>query len=192
MPSRQADGFGLGDWLGVEVDPPVGVVVGAVCDPLDPPLGVVDVPPLVEPAGELVPGRADGLVDRLLLPGVADGVVARMVAALVGPTTPLTGDDVLDGPDEAWVGDWPVDEPPVVAVPAGDWFAVGASWNAPDMSSATMPALATRAPPTANAVTRLRWFHCGWPDSLWLGGPGGAGGPVGSDMRDGTFHSSEP
>lgn len=189
MPSRQADGFGLGDWLGV--DPPVGVVVGAVDDPLDPPAGADDVLPLVEPAGELVLGWADGLVDCLVPPGVACGVVARMVAALVGPTTPPAGDDVLDGPDEARVEDWPVGEPPVVAVPTGDWFAAGASRNAPDMSSATMPTLATSAPPTVSAVTRLRWFHCGWLCSPWLGGPGGAGGPVGSDMRGGTFHPSE-
>jgi hypothetical protein len=55
MPSRQAVGFGDGDWLGVVLDSPLGVVDG---DPVGAPsLGVLEVlPPVAGLAGEPVLG----------------------------------------------------------------------------------------------------------------------------------------
>jgi hypothetical protein len=158
MPSRQADGDGEG------LDPPLGLVeCEPVGDPLelDPPLGVPDPLLPVELAGEPVLGWADGLVDGFLPPVVARVPVAPAVAALLGPAAP--GADVRDAPDEPCDGVWPVAGAPVVAVPAGDWFAAGVPLNAPETSSATSPALASTATPIATAPARLRWFPCGWP-----------------------------
>jgi hypothetical protein len=183
MPSRQADG----DPLGAGLDPPVGLVeAGPDGDPLDP-VGVLDPPPVVGLAGEPVLGWADGLVDGFLPPVAALVPVAPAVAALLGPAAP-PGADVRDAPVAPCDGVWPVAVAPVVAVPAGDWFAAGVSLNAPETSSATRPAAATAATPAAITPARLRWFGCDWSGSPRPGGPGGT---AGRDMRGGTVHSSE-
>ena len=156
MPSRQADGDG--DPLGEGLEVPLGLVeAGPVGDPLDPPLGVLDPPPLVGLAGELVLGWADGLVEGFFAACV---LVAPVVAALLGPAAPLAGADVRDTLDEP--GEGPVPVAPLVAVPAGDWFAAGVPLNAPETSSATRPALATAATPTATTPARLRGVPCDW------------------------------
>ena len=169
-PDPPVDGAPVGDWLGA---PPVGVSDGL-------PLGLV-------PAGELVVGWADGLFDGCLPPGVAFEPVAPGVATVLG-LVPPAGPVVPTAPDAVCDGTWPVDGAPVVEDPTGAWFAAGAPLNAPEMSSATMPALAKRAAPTVTAVpVRRRGLGCGaGPGCPWTGG-----GPVGSDMRGGTFHSSE-
>jgi hypothetical protein len=160
MPSRQADGDG--DPLGEGLDPPLGLVeAGPVGDPLDPPLGVLDPPPVVGLADEPVLGWADGLVAGFLPAVVARVPVAPVVAALLGPAAPPAA-DVGDTPDEPCDGVWPAAGAPVVEVPAGDWFAAGVPLNAPEISSATRPAPATAAVPTASALVRLRWFPGGW------------------------------
>lgn len=154
MPSRQADGDG--DPLGAGLDPPVGLVeVGPDGDPLDP-VGVLDPPPVVGLAGEPVLGWADVLVDGFL-PVAARVPVAPDVAALLGPAAPPGA----DAPDEPCDGVWPVVEAPVVAVPAGDWFAAGVPLNTPETSSPARPAAATAATPAAITAARLRWFGCG-------------------------------
>ena len=129
-------------------------------------------------------GWADGLVDGFLPPVVARVPVAPLVAARSGRAAP-PGADVRDAPCD---GLWPVAGAPVVAVPAGDWFAAGVPLNTPETSSATRPALAAAATPAAITPARLRWFGCGWSGWPWPGGPGGT---AGSDMRGGTVHSSE-
>jgi hypothetical protein len=163
---------------------PLGLVGGEVDgDPLEvPPLGVPDAPP---PGVELVLGRPEGLADGFL-PGVAFGLVAPGVATVLGPAAPPAPPDVRAAPDALCDGVRPVLEVPAVEGPAGAWFAVGEPLNAPETSSATRPALAATAAPTATAVPRRRWFPRGWPGCPW------PGGPVGRDMRGGTFHSSEP
>jgi hypothetical protein len=150
MPSRQPDGDGDGDPPCVGADVPLwpvdGALVGGALDP--PPLGVL---PPVGLAGELVPVRAEGLVDGFLPP-----VAARwLVAALLGRTPPLAGADVLNAPDE---GAWLVAAPPVAEFRGDIWFAAGAPLNAPEASSATSPALAARAEtaPIARPLARLR------------------------------------
>ena len=161
---------------------PPGLVAGG---PLGvPPLGVPGALRLgVEPAGELVPGCADGLVDGFFPPGVAFGLVAPGVATVPGLLAPPPGLDVRAAPDALCDGTRLAAGVPVVEVPAGAWIEAGAPVNAPETSSATRPALATTAAPTATAAaTRRRWLPGGCP---------GPGGPVGSDMRGGTFHSSE-
>jgi hypothetical protein len=156
-------------------------------DPLEvPPPGVPDALPLgVEPAGALVLGRPEGLADGSLPPGVAVGLVPAGVATVLGPAAP-PGPDVRAAPDALCDGVRPVVEVPAVEGPAGPWFAAGEPLNAPETSSATRPALATATAPTATAAPpRRRWLSRGWPGCPW------PGGPVGSDMRPGTFHSSE-
>jgi hypothetical protein len=176
MPRKHFDGDGDGELVGVPV------VGEPVAGPLGlPPVGVPGALPLgVEPAGALVRGWADGLVDGFFPPGVACGLVAACVAAALGPEVRAAPDALCDGTRLA-AG--------VLAVegPAGAWFAAGVPVKAPETSSATRPPLATTATPTATAVpARRRGFLCGWP-----GGWPGPGGPVGRDMRGGTFHSSE-
>jgi hypothetical protein len=173
-----------------ELGVPVGLDVGGALDgdPLvGPPLGEPDVPPLGdELAGAPVLGRAEGLLDGFFPPGVPVGLVAAGVAAVLGPAAPPTEPDGSAAPDALCDGTWPDAGAPVVAGPAGAWFAAGAPVNAPETSSATRPALARTAAPTATAApARRRWFPGGCP-----GCPGPAG-PVGTDMRGGTFHSSE-
>jgi hypothetical protein len=165
------DGAPVGDWLGA---PPVGVSDGL-------PLGL-------EPAGEPVVGWADGLFDGFFPPGAAFELVAPGVATVLGPVPPA-GPVVRTAPDVLRVGTWPVVGASVVEDPAGAWFAVGAPLNAPETSSATRPTQAKSAAPTAIAVpVRRRGLGRGaGPGCPWAGG-----GPVGSDMRCDTLHSSEP
>lgn len=181
MPRKHFDGDGDGELLGPELGVPVGPVVGEPDD--GPPVGVPGALPLgAELGGALVRGWADGLVDGFFPPGVACGLVAAWVAAPLGPAGP----EVRAAPDALCDGTR-LAEVAAVEGPAGAWFAAGVPVNAPDTSSATRPPLATTATPTATAVpARRRGFPCGWP-----GGCPGPGGPVGRDMRGGTFHSSE-
>lgn len=168
-PEPLVDGAPVGDWLGA---PPVGVSDG--------------LPLAVDPVGEPVVGRADGLFDGFFPPAVAFEFVAPGVATVLGPVPPA-GPVVRSAPDVLRVGTWPVVGAPVVEDPAGAWFAVGAPLNAPETSSATRPALAKSAAPTATAApVRRRGLGRG----AGPGCPSRGGGPVGSDMRCGTFHSS--
>jgi hypothetical protein len=187
IPRKQDDGDGDGDPLDEGLGVPLGLVAGEVDgDPLEvPPPGVPDPPPL---GVELVPGRPEGLADGFLPPGVVFGLAAPGVATVLGPAAPPAGPDVRAAPDALCDGVRPVLEVPAVEGPAGTWFAVGEPLNAPETSSATRPALAAAATPTA--TTRRRGFPCGWPGCPWPGCPG-PGGFVGSDMRGGTFQSSE-
>jgi hypothetical protein len=179
MPRKHFDGDGDGEPLGPELGVPV---VGAPDDGA--PVGVPGALPLgVELAGALVRGWADGLVDGFFPPGVAFGLVAAWVAVVPGPAGP----EVRAAPDALCDGTRLAAGVLAVEGPAGAWFAAGVPVNAPETSSATRPALATTAAPTATAApVRRRGFPCGSP-----GGCPGPGGPVGRDMRGGTFHSSE-
>jgi hypothetical protein len=176
---RKQDGDG--ELVGLELGVPVA---GApVAGPLGvPPVGVPGALPLgAELAGALVRGWADGLADGFFPPGVAFGLLAAGVAAVLGPAPPA-GPEVRAAPDALCDGTR-LAEVAAVEGPAGAWFAAGVPVNTPDTSSATRPPLATTATPTATAApARRRGFPGGCP---------GPGGPVGRDMRGGTFHSSE-
>jgi hypothetical protein len=153
MPSTQADGDG--DPACEGLDPPLGLVEAG---PDGDPLGLLDRLPPVGLAGEPVLGWADGLVDGFLPPVVARGLVAPVVAA-PGPAAPPADAGVRDAPSD---GLRAAAGAPVVAVPVGDWLAAGVPLNTPETSSATRPALAAAAAPTAITPARLRWFPCGW------------------------------
>lgn len=173
-----------------ELGAPAGLLGGALDGdpPLGPPVGEPDVPPLGdELAGALVLGRAEGLFDGFFPLGVPVGLVAAGVAVL-GPAEPPMVPDGSAAPDALRDGTWPEAGTPVVAGPAGAWFAAGSPVNAPETSSATRPALARTAAPTATAAPARRRFPGGCPGCPGCPGPGG---PAGTDMRGGTFHSSE-
>jgi hypothetical protein len=171
MPSRQLDGEGF------DGEGDAGLLAGVLCVPaglvagvlegtslVEPPVGGPEVPPLgdVPAAGALVAGCADGLFDGFF-PCVACWPVAAGVAAVLGPAVP-PGADVLPAPDARSDGIRPVVGAPVVEDPAGDWFAAGEPANAPETSSATRPALAAAAAPTAIAApARRRGFPDGRP-----------------------------
>src|ERR1700761_3693127 len=112
MPSKQEEGCGEGAGdpaageLGVLLGAVVGLPVGAL---LGPPVGELDGPPLeVGLAGELVPGRPEGLPDALL-PGCVDWEldvpgVADPPGLLVPPAEP----DAWDARDAVGDGVCPV------------------------------------------------------------------------------------
>ena len=171
-------GAGVGG--GVLPDGVVGVSVGVVDAGLDGVLlGVVA--GLVPEVGPAVPlGWAEGLVDAFLL-GVASWLPDTPgFAAAPGLVAPPAGWELRAEPaDELGDGSRPRVGWPVAGVVAGCWFAVGAPVNAPETSSATRPALARTPALTARAADLRRCGGFGWPAS------------VGSDMRGGTFHSSD-
>jgi len=130
-------------------------------DPLAaPPPGVLDgLSPAAGLPGELVPGWAAGLADGFLPPRVAPGLVAPCDVAVPGATAPPAGAEVRGAPDALRAALWPGVGAPVVADPAGSWFAAGEPLNAPEASSATRPALAATAAPAASAPARRRWLR---------------------------------
>lgn len=158
MPSTQTTGGGddagaLGVPLGVADGDPPGVPP-AVPDGL--PLGAG--PVLAAP---LVPGRAEGLADAVLVPCVACGLTARDVAAGLVPAVPPAAREAPEARDALGDGTMPRAGTPADDDPAGVRFAAGASCSAPETSSPTRPAPASRAAPTASVPARRRWYHGG-------------------------------
>jgi hypothetical protein len=158
MPSKQEEGAGegagdppageLGVLLGAVDGLPVGVLLG-------PPVGELDEPPPeVGLAGELLPGRAEGLADALL-PGCVDCELdVPGVADPPGLVVPPAEPDEWDARDAVGDGVCPLPAP-CVEEPAG-CLAAGGLLNTPEASSATRPALATAAAPIAIAPGRRR------------------------------------
>ena len=162
-------GAGVGG--GVLPDGVVGVSLGVVDGVL---LGV-----LAGVVRALLLGWAEGLVDAFLL-GVAPWLPdAPGFAAPPGLVAPALLEARAAPADELGDGSRPRVGVLLAGVPAGCWFAVGAPVNAPETSSATRPALARTPAPTPRAAALRRCGGLGWPAS------------VGSDMRGGTFHSSD-
>src|SRR5690242_14774967 len=111
MPRKHDDGRGdgdpLGGELGVPAEPPVGDWLGA------PPVGPSDGAPLGPvPAGELVVGWADGLLDGCFPPGAAFVLAAPGVAPVPG-LVPPAGPVVRPAPGAVCVGTWPAGGAPV-------------------------------------------------------------------------------
>ena len=160
-----AAGEGLGVPLGLVAAGPDG----------DPPVGVPGALPLgVGLAGELVRGWADGLVDGFLPPecGPRAGRACVAAGARAGRAAGGAG-----APRRAVRRDPAGGGAPVVEVPAGAWFAAGVPVNTPETSSATRPALATTATPTATAAPRLPRVPLRLVRLTLAGGTGGTGGP---------------
>jgi hypothetical protein len=194
MPRTQfvLDGEGTGNE--VSPGPELGVLAGvAGAEPDGEPLGapLLGAPP-VEAGGaalaevglavELLLGWAEGLADGFLAVAVArlPGVPGVVPAGLVTPPPALAPPAV---PDEAGLGTRVRAGLPVAGGLAGACFPAGALLNTPETTSATRPTVATTAAPAAMTPVFLRrggfcWLACD--------------GRVGSDMRAGTFHSSEP
>jgi hypothetical protein len=163
------DGAPDGEVLGLLLGDPDGEVLGLV---LGDPLGLV----LGEPDGDPL-----GLVlgDAFALLRAARGLVAPGAAA-APPARPAG----LDAPDLAPLGDGRAPGVVALAGAVGVGEAVGASRNAPVISSATSAAPVTTAAPTAIPAVRRR--RCDWPSHETAPMM-----PVPRVMRDGTAHSSE-
>ena len=169
-----ADGLevALCDASGVLDSVPLGVlgVLGV--------LGALDA--LSVGAAAVVLAASVGLAGACSLLGANCGVVAAadavaLAAAVAGARGDAGCDDARALVEVAGAG-----------TPVFPWFASLVPLNAPDTSRTTMPTVATTAALTAKAPVRHLRRSSGAPP-----GGGGPGTTTGSDMRDGTAHSSD-